>query len=441
MTYDAAGNTTYDGSHYYFYDAENRLIQVDGSANYCSSNTGTAATACYTYDALGRRVRASGVILDTCDSTGLRDYVYDLSGRWVVRLAANQSPCRYEIYAGDRHLGSQLGHFAFSHTDWIGTERAQIFYASVSNRANDHHMTSLPFGDGLSGNYYEGNYSSTMHFTGKERDYESGLDNFGARYLSSSMGRFMSPDDGTDQDPAGPQSWNLYSYVRNNPLNAVDPDGHDCVYLDNSGGTNPYGPGGASIDHNSNREECDRSGGNWANGTVESLSWVQTLPNDDAVHIWSHYKDVIGETWAGPGYSNGDANANLIPLLPEREENAWIAYAFAMGLLAHTPGVGPEGDEALAAQMARYRGILQTAARNKGNFSLGEASASEAAELGSAFVGPGARTTGNGALLSENGLRQYRPPVNKSYGGTWANFETRSIPSGEWQSNGHLEIK
>ena len=33
-----------------------------------------------------------------------------------------------------------------------------------------------------------------MHFTGKERDIESGLDNFGARYDSSSLGRFMSPD-------------------------------------------------------------------------------------------------------------------------------------------------------------------------------------------------------------------------------------------------------
>ena len=31
-------------------------------------------------------------------------------------------------------------------------------------------------------------------FTGKERDSESGLDNFGARYYASSMGRFMSPD-------------------------------------------------------------------------------------------------------------------------------------------------------------------------------------------------------------------------------------------------------
>ena len=32
-------------------------------------------------------------------------------------------------------------------------------------------------------------------FTGKERDSESGLDNFGARYDSSQYGRFMTPDE------------------------------------------------------------------------------------------------------------------------------------------------------------------------------------------------------------------------------------------------------
>jgi RHS repeat-associated protein len=62
--------------------------------------------------------------------------------------------------------------------------------------------------------------------TGKERDAETGLDYFGARYLSAAQGRFLSPDPGNAgasiQDP---QSWNAYAYARNNPLSYVDPTG------------------------------------------------------------------------------------------------------------------------------------------------------------------------------------------------------------------------
>jgi RHS repeat-associated protein len=57
-------------------------------------------------------------------------------------------------------------------------------------------------------------------FTGKERDDETGLDYFSARYYSSNQGRF------TSADPlyidlrrlTDPQQLNLYSYARNNPL-------------------------------------------------------------------------------------------------------------------------------------------------------------------------------------------------------------------------------
>lgn len=42
----------------------------------------------------------------------------------------------------------------------------------------------------------------------------------------------MSPDAPfADQHPANPQSWNMYSYTRNNPLSAVDPDGRAVEVL------------------------------------------------------------------------------------------------------------------------------------------------------------------------------------------------------------------
>jgi RHS repeat-associated protein len=87
-------------------------------------------------------------------------------------------------------------------------------------------------------------------FTGKERDSESGLDEFGARYYGSSLGRFMTPDwaaKPTDVPYANfgnPQSLNLYSYVQNNPTTVGDPDGHDCCddFLNFLGGVaNTYG--------------------------------------------------------------------------------------------------------------------------------------------------------------------------------------------------------
>ena len=74
-----------------------------------------------------------------------------------------------------------------------------------------------------------------FQFTGKERDAETGLDYFGARYMSAAQGRFTSPDKPfADQHPEDPQSWNLYGYVRNNPLAHVDTDGQACFAL-NSG--------------------------------------------------------------------------------------------------------------------------------------------------------------------------------------------------------------
>ncbi len=69
-------------------------------------------------------------------------------------------------------------------------------------------------------------------FTGKERDTESGLDMFGARYYASTMGRFMTPDWASEEtavpyaDFGNPQSLNLYSYTKNNPTTLRDPDGH-----------------------------------------------------------------------------------------------------------------------------------------------------------------------------------------------------------------------
>lgn len=79
------------------------------------------------------------------------------------------------------------------------------------------------------------NDSNHYKFAGKERDSETGLDYFGARYYGNWLGRWMSPDWAAKpeavpySDLSDPQSLNLYSYVRNIPTIATDLDGHTVM--------------------------------------------------------------------------------------------------------------------------------------------------------------------------------------------------------------------
>jgi RHS repeat-associated protein len=77
-------------------------------------------------------------------------------------------------------------------------------------------------------------------FTSKERDAETGLDYFGARYYSGAQGRFLSVDPLIVQreNAAIPQSWNRYSYVANNPFRNVDPTGE--WWIESGNASDPY---------------------------------------------------------------------------------------------------------------------------------------------------------------------------------------------------------
>jgi len=109
-------------------------------------------------------------------------------------------------------------HFTYYHLDHLGTPR--ILTDSGGVRVQGQHF--LPFGEEMP---LEAGLNPRK-FTGHERDSETGLDYMLARYYSAPLGRFMSPDPSNKgirrEDP---QSWNRYSYVRNDPVNATDPDG------------------------------------------------------------------------------------------------------------------------------------------------------------------------------------------------------------------------
>ena len=90
----------------------------------------------------------------------------------------------------------------------------------------------LPFGAERV-NIQNGEFESSYKFTNKERDEESNLDYFGARYYKAAIGRF------TQVDPrimravadilADPQTLNGYAYARNNPIMYIDPNGESPV--------------------------------------------------------------------------------------------------------------------------------------------------------------------------------------------------------------------
>jgi len=125
-------------------------------------------------------------------------------------------------------------------SDHLGTPRMII--DQTGTLANVKRHDYLPFGEELMGG--TGGRTSSLgyapgdgvrqQFTQKERDIETGLHYFSARYYSSVQGRFTSPDAYFGR-LLHPQTLNLYSYVKNNPLKCIDPTGHQDEFPQKKG--------------------------------------------------------------------------------------------------------------------------------------------------------------------------------------------------------------
>ena len=201
--YDGAGNVTSDPTtpaEGIVYDAENRQV----------SYTKAGATTTYSYDGDGRRVKKVVGNVTTI-------FVYNALGQLIAEYTNDTVP----------PVGG--GGTSYLTSDHLGSTRVVMKSDGTTVKAR---YDYLPFGEEIPTSIggrssvagYGGGDSTKQKFTQKERDTESGLDYFLARYYSSAEGRFTSVDL-AGPDITNPQTLNKYRYGLNNPLRYVDPNG------------------------------------------------------------------------------------------------------------------------------------------------------------------------------------------------------------------------
>ena len=206
--YDAAGNMTFDATAglTYTFDPENRLTGATGYT--------------YTYDADGNRVRKAN------GGTGTL-YWYMTPGIVGESDLSGNPTDEYVFFNGER-VARKSGNSVFYYfSDHLKT--ASVVTDALGNIKSESDF--YPWGGELQ---FVNNDSNHYKFTGKERDAETQLDYFGARYYSNGLGRWVSADWSTTPVPVpyadfnDPQSLNLYTYVRGLPTTRIDADGHCC---------------------------------------------------------------------------------------------------------------------------------------------------------------------------------------------------------------------
>lgn len=223
-SYDASGNMLTDGANTYGYNAESEIK--------------SAAGVSYTYDGDGDRVEkssdkiywygAGSEILDESDASGnfTNEYVFFGGKRIAMR---NVSTGTIYYYA----------------EDMLGSSRT-IVQAGQTSPCYD--ADFYPFGGERD---IINTCTQNYKFEGKERDTETGNDDFGARYYSSRVGRWLSADWSAVPEPVpyanltNPQTLNLYGMVGDNPETFADLDGHDPAYENGGGGSGGTPPNAA----------------------------------------------------------------------------------------------------------------------------------------------------------------------------------------------------
>ena len=196
LSYDANGNVTNDGAVTYTWNARNQLTAING----------TATTASFAYDAVGRRI---GKTVNGASTA----FLYD--GMDIVQELDGTTPTVNLLVGGVDEVfqRTDAGGTRMPVVDALGSTLALLDDAGVVKTQ----YTYDPFGTTTS----SGDTSSNAaQFTGREND-GTGLYFYRARYYNPIVQRFIS------QDPLGFNGGdvNQYVYVLNNPVNLIDPLG------------------------------------------------------------------------------------------------------------------------------------------------------------------------------------------------------------------------
>jgi RHS repeat-associated protein len=218
-SYDANGNQTsrrVGGITYtLIYDAENRLVQIKRGSN---------IQATYTYDGDGNRVKT--VVGSTTTA-----YV----GNFLEWTGSTATMKRY-YYSGGQRVAMRQGSSTLYYllTDHLGS-------TSITATSAGGFYTELRYYPWGGTRYASGTTPTSYRYTG-QREAEVGLYHYGARFYDPSLGRFIQADT-IIPNPGIPVSYDRFAYVRNSPLNYIDPSGHlscsnsnvaegDCSELD-----------------------------------------------------------------------------------------------------------------------------------------------------------------------------------------------------------------